>query len=97
MRVSRVVAVLVVLLGMVIVSACDRAATPTLTSAPNASEGEILMRERCTRCHDVSRVTFEGKSAGEWRATVDTMIRRGASLNADEIDTLVDYLAQTYK
>jgi len=97
MRVSGVVAVLVVLLGLVIVSACARAATPTPTSGPKPSEGEALLRERCARCHGLSLVTSERESADEWRAIVEDMIRKGATLNADEIDALVDYLAQTYR
>ena len=97
MRLSQVVAVFIVLLALVIVSACARAATPTPTSAPKASEGEALLGERCVRCHGLNLVTSERESADEWRAIVEDMIRKGATLNADETDALVDYLAQTYR
>ena len=69
------------------------------TSAPSSgnSSGQTLMQERCSACHSINRVTSARKTADQWKQTVDRMVSRGAQLSAQEEQTLVDYLAQTYK
>lgn len=55
------------------------------------------MDERCTVCHSAGRITSAQKTADAWTTTVDRMISKGAQLNADEKQVLIDYLATNYK
>ena len=66
------------------------------TVPPATADGMVLLEERCTVCHDLERVVSAQKDREGWEQTVDRMIRRGANLNTEERDILVDYLAQTY-
>jgi hypothetical protein len=82
----------------VLFSACSsgsssRTSTPAATTA---LDGATLIQERCSRCHPLSRVTTARHTATEWQTIVDQMIRRGASLNANEETVVVEYLAATY-
>ena len=103
-RISSILSLLllVVLLGTLLAS-CGSSSSPS-TSTPSsgtngggASAGQTLMQERCSVCHSTNRITSAHKTAAEWKSTVDRMIGHGAQLNASEAQTLVDYLAQTYK
>jgi hypothetical protein len=55
------------------------------------------MQNRCSVCHSTDRITSAHKTADEWKSTVTRMISHGAQLNATEEQTLLDYLAATYK
>ena len=59
-------------------------------------DAQALLEDRCTECHDLGRVTSQSKTRAEWDATVEAMIERGAVLNAQEKEVLVDYLAEEY-
>jgi cytochrome c5 len=61
-----------------------------------AVDGQTLLEERCTECHDLERTTSQQKTRAEWEETVSRMIDRGAELNEDEKTVLVDYLAENY-
>jgi mono/diheme cytochrome c family protein len=93
---------LLVLLSATLLAACG-SNSPTsapATSAPSSggsSNGQTLMQERCSVCHSTARITSAHKTADEWKTTVDRMISHGAKLSSQEEQTLVDYLAQTYK
>jgi len=64
-------------------------------SAPNS--GAELLEQRCSVCHPASRATDKKKTAEEWEATVQRMMGKGAKLSEEEKQTLVNYLAATYK
>ena len=90
---------LLVLLSATILAACgsnNAPATfaPTLTSS---TDGHALMLDHCSRCHNITRVTSAHKTAAQWKITVDRMNARGARLTPADEQTLIDYLAQTYK
>jgi cytochrome c5 len=73
--------------------------TPTDEKQDNSNsalDGKTLLETRCTTCHDLSRVTNKSKTLEEWRATVERMVDKGADLNADEQEILIQYLAETY-
>ena len=77
----------------------DPGATATATEeAPPAPglDGEALKQDRCTVCHSLARVEAAHKTAEQWLATVNRMIGYGAVLSAEELDVLVQYLAETY-
>ena len=86
---------LMVLLVGAFLTACGASQTPTAPAATTL-DGQALLQERCTVCHNLSRVTSAHKTADQWTATVERMIGHGAQLDAQEKQTLIDYLAQAY-
>ena len=77
------------------------AATPT-SAAPAApypvvKDGLALMNERCTVCHDATRITSLKQTRAGWAATVAKWRAQGAKLTDQETAVLVDFLAATYK
>jgi cytochrome c5 len=65
-------------------------------SSDTTLDGKTLLDTRCTTCHDLSRVTSKSKTLEEWRVTVERMVDKGADLNTDEQETLIQYLAENY-
>jgi hypothetical protein len=63
---------------------------------PAPLDGQVLLQERCATCHDLVRVTGARKNRAEWEQAVDRMIGKGAQLNEEERDVLIDYLTETY-
>jgi mono/diheme cytochrome c family protein len=88
--------ILVILVGTLLAS-CGSASTPTSVPTQSSSNGQALMQDRCSACHSSTRITSAHKTADQWKTTVDRMINKGAKLTAQEEQTLVSYLAQTYK
>jgi len=81
------------------------AESPTATETPITSptaeptgtlDGAALVEERCTGCHTLDRVAAEDGDAAKWEGIVDQMIARGAQLDEQEKQAVVDYLAETY-
>jgi cytochrome c5 len=64
--------------------------------SPAPLDGQVLLQERCTVCHDLVRVTGATKDRAEWEQSVDRMIGKGAQLNEEERAVLIDFLAETY-
>lgn len=75
-------------------------ASPTPEAYPAGTagtpQGETLLTERCTKCHDLSRVTSASKTAEEWQTTVTRMRGNGADLNDEEAAILIGYLSTQY-
>ncbi|MCX6035520.1 MAG: hypothetical protein NTV38_11185 [Chloroflexi bacterium] len=84
---------LVLLIGTLLVSC----ASSNTTISSGSSDGQTLMQERCSVCHSTDRITTAHKTAAEWTTTVERMVSHGAQLNAQEQQTLIDYLAANYK
>lgn len=83
----------------------DPAAPSTATPAPAAAkavvelpegDGKAIATENCQACHKLTNLTKAHKSLDDWKDTVQTMIDRGANVPADQIDTLVQYLAKNF-
>jgi cytochrome c5 len=90
------------LLAVTVLAACG---TSSPTAAPAASssggsgtglDGQTLMEQRCSVCHSTDRITSAHKTADQWKTTVERMVSHGSQLDAQEQQTLIDYLAQTY-
>ena len=60
-------------------------------------DGQSLLNDRCSRCHNLSRVDDAKKSKEEWTVTVDRMIGKGAVLDDNEREVLIIFLAKTHK
>jgi cytochrome c5 len=84
---------IMVLLTSTLLTAC---ASSTSSSSSAPLDGQALLEQRCTDCHDISGITRMHGNAQQWASIVNQMVRRGAQLNAQEKQTLIDYLAQTY-
>jgi mono/diheme cytochrome c family protein len=89
--------ILLVVLTGTLLAACGSTSSPTASSSGGTSDGATLLQTRCSVCHGVNRVTSRTGTADEWKMVVDNMINRGAQLTPQEEQTLVTYLAQTYK
>jgi len=56
------------------------------------SPGDIL-KKRCTECHNIDLVYRTPKSQAQWERTVDRMISYGATLDKEEREIIIKYLA----
>ena len=98
---------LVLILSTFLLAACGTSGTSTSAPAPDTSttvsapdtsqsDGQALLDSRCTVCHSTRRITTSSYTVDEWTQVVDNMINKGAKLNSDEKQTLIEYLGQTY-
>lgn len=89
------VLLLTLLIGPFLVS-CG-SSNPTSVISSGSSAGQTLLQERCSVCHSTDRVTTAHKTVDQWTTTVQRMVSKGAQLNSEEQQTLLDYLAANYK
>src|ERR1700682_5180631 len=59
-------------------------------------KGKAIVQRTCISCHALKVVTAQRASKEQWSVLVDQMISRGADLNDDEIEIVVDYLATNF-
>jgi cytochrome c5 len=73
------------------------AASPakTVVELPDG-DGKAIATENCQACHKLTNLTKAHKDLDDWKETVQTMIDRGANVPADQVDTLVQYLAKNF-
>ncbi|MBI5231178.1 MAG: hypothetical protein HY876_03320 [Coriobacteriales bacterium] len=72
---------------------------PPATEQPPAGEGEstavkALVLERCTVCHDTTRIKQAQHDAAAWEATVERMRGNGAQLSDAEAAAIAKFLAE---
>ena len=88
-------------------SSAPSTASPPANAAPPApvqlqtvelpeGDGKAIATENCQFCHKLTNLMKAHKSLDEWKDTVQTMIDRGANVPADQINTLVTYLAKNF-
>jgi mono/diheme cytochrome c family protein len=91
-------------IGLLIVlclSACTASTTQSVnpTTPPTQSgstlDGKALFEERCSICHSVSK-SQQLQTAEKWKSIVEDMVGKGAQLNIEEQDAVIQYLAATY-
>jgi len=70
-------------------------AAKTVVELPDG-DGKAIATENCQACHKLTNLTKAHKNLDDWKDTVQTMIDRGANVPADQIDTLVQYLAKNF-
>jgi len=68
---------------------------PEITTFFSDAEAENLLTRACTKCHGLDRVNQSRKSAEEWRVTAVDMRERGAQLEDEELERLVEWLGRT--
>jgi len=84
------------ILGMVLcltalLAGCGGKSTEPTTG--DVLDGEKLVQERCTRCHDLERIYSAEKDRDGWEKTVDRMIGNGAQLDDAERRAVIEYLS----
>jgi len=59
--------------------------------------GKQLVMNACQRCHTLDRIYESDLWTYQWRDTVQDMVRRGAALEGDDIETVVLYLGKNFR
>ena len=79
----------------------DGAVEPTEPAEPEpieaeasgeTSRGRELTESRCIECHGIDRVYSHSDDRAGWTETVNTMVSRGARLDEQEQQLVIDYL-----
>ena len=71
------------------------ATAPHGTALP-AGKGKVIVERTCVSCHAIKVVTTKRASKEQWSTIVDQMLSKGADLNDDEVEIVVDYLAKNF-
>jgi mono/diheme cytochrome c family protein len=58
-------------------------------------EAQAVVKRACTSCHDVEKVNGARFSADRWRVVAVDMRERGAKIENDELERLVEWLGRT--
>jgi cytochrome c5 len=68
---------------------------PEITTFFTDLEGTRLMTRACESCHDLQVVNNSRFAADRWRVILVTMRQRGAVLNDEELERMVEWLGRT--
>ena len=71
------------------------AASSQATTLP-PGKGKAIVQRTCTGCHALKVVTAKRASREQWSTLVDQMMSKGADLEDDEVDTVVNYLFKNF-
>lgn len=96
----RTVFALVAALAMVaLLTGCGGAASGSAPAekTPAALDGQAIMNEKCTACHDLARIESAKKTPTEWEDTIGRMEANGLVVTPEEKSAVLDYLSATYK
>src|ERR1700734_3806914 len=80
------------ILFCLVVVAVAQAQDPVLPEG----KGREAVENACTVCHTAERITHQSLTVDQWRSEVRTMVENGASLNPDEWEPVVAYLAKNF-
>lgn len=58
------------------------------------TQSEELFLNTCTQCHDIGRIVRTNARGGEWEAIVKRMRGNGAQMNDEQMQQIIDYLAE---
>jgi mono/diheme cytochrome c family protein len=59
-------------------------------------EGRALVLQSCVECHDLESIVLMRAAPGEWRRTVDKMVRLGAQVSPREAERIASYLGSSF-
>ena len=68
---------------------------PTITTFFTDAEAQALLGRACTTCHTLDRVNDARNSPDRWRVLTVDMRERGAKIEDDELERLVEWLGRT--
>jgi hypothetical protein len=66
-----------------------------ITTFFSDAEGDAMLKRACTSCHAVDRVNTARYTADRWRVVTVDMRERGARLEDEELERLVEWLGRT--
>ena len=66
-----------------------------ITTFFSDTEAEALLKRACTSCHEIERVNKARFSPERWRVMTLDMRERGAKIEDDELERLVEWLGRT--
>jgi len=58
----------------------------------NDAQMEALISEKIGDCHLLNFILSKNKTREEWSATIDRMIQKGAKINAEEKEIIIEWL-----
>jgi competence ComEA-like helix-hairpin-helix protein len=61
-----------------------------------AGKGKDVVQQHCVGCHALKVVTSKRASKEQWSSLVDQMVSRGAEVDDDDIESVVEYLAANF-
>jgi competence ComEA-like helix-hairpin-helix protein len=59
-------------------------------------DGKEIVEQKCGGCHAMKVVTSKRASPQQWSALVNQMVTRGADIEDEDIQTVIDYLAKSF-
>jgi mono/diheme cytochrome c family protein len=68
---------------------------PEVTTFFSDAEGEALLKRSCTTCHGIDRVNAARFAPERWRVVTVDMRERGAKIEDEELERLVEWLGRT--
>ena len=71
------------------------ATTPNANALP-PGKGKAIVERTCASCHAIKVVTTKRASKEQWSTIIDQMLSKGADLNDDEVEIVVDYLSKNF-
>jgi len=57
-------------------------------------DAEVLIQERCTKCHTLAPIQNAKKTPEEWEKTVQRMRLKGAKLSDEEAKIVIQHLSK---
>lgn len=66
------------------------------TSRVPQEDGKAITERACVGCHTLKVVTSKRATPQQWSTLVDQMLSRGADVDDDEVETLVNYLSKNF-
>ena len=60
------------------------------------AEGKALFEKRCSRCHEIERPLARDMSRAEWEKLLIDMASRGAEMDEEEKNLILDYLTARF-
>lgn len=79
---------------MFLISLLLLAASSPATLPPG--KGKAIVQRTCVSCHALKVVTTKRATKEQWSAVINLMLSKGADLDDDEVDVVVDYLAKNF-
>src|SRR3954468_228446 len=71
------------------------ATTPHAKALP-PGKGKSIVERTCASCHAIKVVTTKRAAKEQWSTIIDQMLSKGADLNDDEVEIVVDYLSKNF-
>lgn len=71
-------------------------AASSFAQALPEGKGKDLLEKVCSDCHGADSVVALSQSRDAWKDLVNDMVLKGASASADQLETIVDYLATNF-